>query len=103
MKKYLFLLGLGFAISTFSIEDVNAQQREVKTKTRKGWSNKAKGAAIGGAAGAATGVAISKNDSKGALVGGAVGAGAGYLIGRSKDKKQPGRKRITKTKVTTRE
>lgn len=102
MKKIVMMLSLGFAIATFSVDDV-AAQTEVKKKTRTGWSNKKKGAAIGAGAGAATGVILSKNDSKGALIGGAVGAGAGYLIGRDKDKKNPGRKRVTKTKVTTRE
>ena len=53
---------------------------------RKGWSNKAKGAVIGGGAGAVTGAVI--GGGKGALIGGAVGVVGGGLIGRHKDKKQ---------------
>ena len=53
---------------------------------KKGWSNKAKGAAIGGGAGAVTGAII--GGGKGALIGGAVGVIGGGLIGRNKDKKK---------------
>ena len=53
---------------------------------RKGWSNKAKGAAIGGGAGAVTGAVI--GGGKGALIGGAAGVIGGGLIGRNKDKKK---------------
>ena len=52
---------------------------------KKGWSDKAKGAAIGGGAGAVTGAAI--GGGKGALIGGAAGVVAGGLIGRHRDKK----------------
>ena len=92
MKKCIGILSLAFALTIGSgaINDASAQ-----TKTKKGWSRKAKGAAIGGAAGAATGVAVSKNNSKGAVVGGVVGAGAGYIYGRHKDKKK-GRSSIDK-------
>ena len=60
-------------------------------KKKKGWSTRAKGAAIGGAAGAATGAIISKNKAGGAIIGGAVGAGGGYIIGNEIDrnKKKP--------------
>jgi hypothetical protein len=55
---------------------------------KKGWSKAAKGAVIGGVAGAAGGAVINKqNRSKGAIIGGVLGAGAGYGIGRHKDKK----------------
>ena len=54
---------------------------------RKGWSSAAKGAVIGGVAGAGAGALIDKNTGRGAIVGAAAGAGAGYLIGRGKDKK----------------
>lgn len=50
-------------------------------------SSAAKGAIIGGVAGAATGVLIDKKDGRGAVIGGVVGAGTGYSIGRAKDKK----------------
>jgi hypothetical protein len=50
-------------------------------------SSAAKGAIIGGAAGAVGGAVISKDKTSGAIIGGVAGAGAGYLIGRDKDKK----------------
>lgn len=54
----------------------------------KGWSKAAKGAVIGGAAGAVGGAIIAKkNPAAGAVVGAAVGAGTGYAIGRAEDKK----------------
>lgn len=53
---------------------------------KKGWSKAAKGAAIGGVAGAAAGAIITKS-GKGAIIGGVVGAGGGYIIGRSKDRR----------------
>ena len=57
------------------------------TQRKRGMSSAAKGAIIGGAAGAVGGVLIDKKDGRGAIIGGAAGAGAGYLIGRDKDKK----------------
>lgn len=54
---------------------------------KKGWSQAAKGAAIGAGAGALGGVIVDKKDGRGALIGGAIGAGAGYLIGRDQDRK----------------
>lgn len=44
------------------------------------------GAVIGGASGAAVGVAVAKNNVLGALIGGLIGAGGGYLIGANVDK-----------------
>src|SRR6476659_2891754 len=44
------------------------------------------GAVIGGATGAAVGVAVAKNNLLGALIGGIIGAGGGYLIGANVDK-----------------
>ncbi len=55
---------------------------------KKGWSNAAKGTAIGAAGGAVAGAVISKNKGVGAVVGGLIGAGGGYIIGRKKDKKK---------------
>lgn len=55
-------------------------------KPKKGWSNKAKGAAIGGGAGAVTGAVI--GGGKGAIIGGAAGVVGGGLLGRKKDKKK---------------
>lgn len=54
---------------------------------KRGWSSAAKGAVIGGVAGAATGILVDKKDGRGAVIGGVLGAGTGYVIGRGKDKK----------------
>lgn len=54
---------------------------------KKGWSQAAKGTAIGAGAGALGGVLLDKKDGRGAIIGGVVGAGAGYLIGRDQDRK----------------
>jgi len=74
--KLIFLLVL-----TFFLLAGGAQAQTPK----KGWSDKAKGAAIGGGAGAVTGAVI--GGGKGALIGGAAGVVAGGLIGRNRDKK----------------
>ncbi|RSK47424.1 glycine zipper 2TM domain-containing protein [Hymenobacter rigui] len=66
--------------STTIVADANAQTKP------KNWSNKAKGAAIGGGAGAVTGAVV--GGGKGAVVGGVVGAAAGGVLGRKKDKKK---------------
>ncbi|WP_443939060.1 YMGG-like glycine zipper-containing protein [Pedobacter sp. MW01-1-1] len=57
------------------------------TAKKQGWSDAAKGAVIGGAAGAVGGALIDKKKGRGAVIGGVVGAGTGYLIGRGEDKK----------------
>ena len=55
---------------------------------KKGWSKTAKGAVIGGVAGAAGGAIINKkNRAAGAVIGGVIGAGTGAVIGNQKDKK----------------
>ncbi|RYZ23084.1 MAG: glycine zipper 2TM domain-containing protein [Chitinophagaceae bacterium] len=60
----------------------------VATPEKKGISKTAKGAIIGGVAGAAGGALINKkNRGAGAIIGGVVGAGAGAIIGRQADKK----------------
>jgi len=53
---------------------------------KKGWSNKAKGAAVGAGAGAVTGAVL--GGGKGAIIGGAAGAVGGGIIGRNRDKKK---------------
>ncbi len=54
----------------------------------KGWSDAAKGTAIGGGAGAILGAVVSKNNrGLGAVIGGVVGAGGGYVLGRAQDRK----------------
>jgi hypothetical protein len=85
MKKYMGVLSLVVALT---IGSATINEASAQTRTKKGWSRKAKGAVVGGAAGAATGAVVSKNDSKGAVIGGAVGAGTGYMYGRNKDKKK---------------
>ena len=52
----------------------------------KGWSRKAKGAAIGGGSGAVVGGLLGVG--KGALMSAAAGAVGGGLIGRNEDKKK---------------
>ena len=49
--------------------------------TTDGWSPSQRNAAIGGAAGAAIGAAVAKDDLSGALIGGALGAAVGYYTG----------------------
>ena len=55
----------------------------------KGWSDAAKGTAIGAGSGAILGAVVSGdgNRGKGAVIGAVVGAGTGYVIGRTRDKK----------------
>ena len=71
--------------SNTGTETSTTQTEEPK---KKGWSNAAKGTAIGAAGGAVAGAIISKNKGVGAVVGGLIGAGGGYIIGRKKDKKK---------------
>jgi len=52
---------------------------------KEGISKSAKGAIIGGVAGAAAGAIITKK-GKGAVIGGVIGAAGGYILGRKKDK-----------------
>lgn len=84
MKKITLLFGL---ILTFIISSTDATFAQQK----KGISSQAKGAIIGGGAGAVAGTIIGKN-AKGAIIGGALGAGGGYIIGnearRKKEKKE---------------
>lgn len=58
-----------------------------KTPRDKGWSDAAKGTAIGGGSGAIVGAVVSKDKVKGSVIGAVIGAGAGYAIGRSSDRK----------------
>lgn len=58
---------------------------------KKGWSDAAKGTAIGGAVGAGVGALIDKDKrARGAIIGAAIGGGSGYAIGRKRDR-QSGR------------
>jgi hypothetical protein len=55
---------------------------------KKGWSKTAKGAVIGGVAGAVGGAIINKkNPAAGAVIGGVLGAGTGAVVGNEMDKK----------------
>jgi len=66
----------------------SVSQYPAKTSVKKGWSRKAKGAAIGGGGGAILGAVINKNNRLvGGAIGGALGAGIGYVIGNELDKK----------------
>ncbi len=59
---------------------------ELAPEEKKGMSSAAKGAIIGGGAGAIGGAIISKRKGTGAVIGGVLGAAGGYIIGRKKDK-----------------
>jgi len=75
--------GTGDQGSMSSGSDNTAQAEE-----KKGWSKAAKGAVIGGVAGAAGGAVINKkNRAAGAVIGGIIGAASGYGVGRGQDKK----------------
>lgn len=70
--------------------DGESKADEAKAETpakKKGISNGAKGAIIGGVGGAIAGAVIGKN-AKGAVIGGVIGAAGGYILGKKKDKKQ---------------
>jgi len=57
------------------------------TTEKKGWSDAAKGTAIGAGVGAVTGALIDKDKRlRGAAIGAAVGGAGGYAIGRKKDR-----------------
>ncbi len=66
----------------------NESSGTAQAEKKEGWSKAAKGAVIGGVAGAAGGAVINKkNRVVGAVVGAVIGAGGGYVIGRQMDKK----------------
>ena len=80
IKIYAAMLSALFVLeSTVVASDASAQ-------TKKTWSKKAKGAAIGGGAGAVTGAVV--GGGKGAVIGTVAGAAAGGILGRKKDKKK---------------
>lgn len=69
----------------YSIDNQSAARVPQKPQ---GISDAAKGAIIGGVAGAGAGAIIDrKKPARGAVIGGVVGAGTGYTIGRSSDRK----------------
>lgn len=75
--------------STASSGSGNSESSQTaKVEKKEGWSKAAKGAVIGGVAGAAGGAIINKkNRVVGAVIGGVIGAAGGYGIGRTMDKK----------------
>jgi hypothetical protein len=74
--------------TTTSESGAMSSESDNTAKKKSGWSKTAKGAVIGGVAGAGTGAVINKKDRvKGAIVGGVVGAGTGAIIGNEMDKK----------------
>lgn len=85
-KRMLLLAERNEAASERSTINDNNNETSVPAR-KKGWSQAAKGAAIGAGAGALGGILIDKKDGRGAIIGGVVGAGTGYLIGRDQDRK----------------
>ncbi len=75
------------AVRKSSGAGTQASTPAVVRKRDKGWSDAAKGTAIGAGSGAIIGAVVSKNKVKGAVIGGIIGAGGGYVIGRARDKK----------------
>ncbi len=76
--------------------DAPVVNSEPVPQKKKGWSDAAKGATMGGVGGAVAGAIISKNKGKGAIIGGVIGAAGGYILGRKADKKS-GRAEVTTT------
>ncbi|MEO8174536.1 MAG: YMGG-like glycine zipper-containing protein [Sediminibacterium sp.] len=74
-------------VGTSANAPVTGSGTATEVAKKKGWSDAAKGAAIGAGAGALGGILIDKNDARGAIIGGVVGAAGGYIIGRAKDRK----------------
>ncbi len=77
------------APSTYSSSSTSSNSSAGTTTStkKKGWSDAAKGTAIGAGVGALSGILIDKKDGRGAIIGGLAGAGAGYAIGRAQDRK----------------
>lgn len=75
--------------STYSSSSTSSNSSAGTTTSakKKGWSDAAKGTAIGAGVGALGGILIDKKDGRGAIIGGLAGAGAGYAIGRAQDRK----------------
>jgi osmotically inducible lipoprotein OsmB len=82
IKGYIALFSAALMLTATAAPQTALAQ----TTPKKGWSGKAKGAAIGGGAGVVGGAVV--GGTKGAVVGGLAGAAAGGLIGRNKDKKK---------------
>lgn len=74
-------------VGTSANAPVTGSGTATEAPKKKGWSDAAKGTAIGAGVGALGGILIDKNDARGAIIGGVVGAAGGYIIGRAKDRK----------------
>ena len=85
---------LSVAAFTFCVGVCGVSAQTTTTTTKQGMSQPAKGAVIGGVAGAATGLIVGHGRAKSAVIGGAVGAGAGYLYGKHRQRTHP--RRVTK-------
>lgn len=80
MKSFSKIFVLLLALLVLGSSAAQAQDKP------KGWSRKAKGAAIGGGSGAVVGGLL--GGGKGALIGAGAGVVGGGLIGRNQDKKK---------------
>lgn len=66
----------------------NPGAQTTATNHKKGWSDAAKGTAIGAGVGAGMGLLIDKNKrGRGAAIGAVIGGSSGYAIGRKNDRK----------------
>lgn len=96
-KILIAFMCFGLTAGTVTISPDATAQTTRKVK-KKGWSKKAKGAAIGGVGGAVLGGVV--GGGKGAVIGAAAGAGGGYLYGRHRTKKKGDHRRtVIKTKT----
>jgi len=75
-----------FVIMLLTFVTLGSNFAQAQTEPKKGWSKKAKGAAIGGGTGAVAGAVL--GGGKGAVIGAAAGVVGGGIIGRNKDKKK---------------
>ncbi|MEO6490494.1 MAG: YMGG-like glycine zipper-containing protein [Ferruginibacter sp.] len=86
-ETYPSSTGAGTSSAEGTVNSGNEGTETTATPKKKGWSDAAKGAVIGGAAGAIGGAVINgKNRGKGAIIGAVIGAAGGYVIGRKRDK-----------------
>ncbi len=88
-KILIALMCLGLNAGTVAVSHDATAQTRVKVK-KKGWSKKAKGAAIGGVGGAVLGGVV--GGKKGAVIGAAAGAGGGYIYGKRRARKKGDRR-----------
>ncbi|HUH18714.1 YMGG-like glycine zipper-containing protein [Albibacterium sp.] len=66
---------------------IHASPEATQQQEKKGWSDAAKGTAIGAGVGAIGGALIDKDKPvRGAAIGAAIGGGSGYAIGRKSDR-----------------